>query len=58
MQIAYNFANVLFTNFKGGKMPQTYPDNSPYKRNFFRAGGIDQVKLTTGADLLNLYQLD
>ena len=26
--------------------------------NFFRAGGFDQVKLTCGADLLNLDQLD
>jgi hypothetical protein len=25
---------------------------------FFRAGGFDQVKLETGADLMNLDQLD
>src|SRR4051812_20108634 len=29
-----------------------------YKWTFFRAGGFDQVKLTTGADLRNLDQLD
>lgn len=31
---------------------------SLHKWNFFRAGGIDQVKLSSGADLLNLGQLD
>ena len=34
------------------------PTPSPYKWNFFRAGSIDQVKLTRGADLVNLAQLD
>jgi hypothetical protein len=29
-----------------------------YKWRFFRAGGFDQVKLDTGADLMNLDQLD
>ena len=29
-----------------------------HKWTFFRAGGFDQVKLTTGADLRNLDQLD
>lgn len=29
-----------------------------YRWRFFRAGGFDQVKLETGADLLNLDQLD
>ncbi len=33
------------------------PRNSHHWR-FFRAGGFDQVKLETGADLLNLGQLD
>jgi hypothetical protein len=32
--------------------------SSPYAWRFFRAGGFDQVKLDTGADLLNLDQLD
>ena len=31
---------------------------SAYRWRFFRAGGFDQVKLETGADLLNLDQLD
>jgi hypothetical protein len=31
---------------------------TPYKWKFFRAGGFDQVKLETGADLMNLDQLD
>ena len=29
-----------------------------YRWRFFRAGGFDQVKLETGADLLNMDQLD
>src|SRR5688572_31124415 len=29
-----------------------------HRWRFFRAGGFDQVKLETGADLLNLDQLD
>jgi len=29
-----------------------------YKWRFFRAGGFDQVKLDTGADLMHLDQLD
>ena len=29
-----------------------------YKWKFFRAGGFDQVKLESGADLANLDQLD
>lgn len=32
--------------------------NSPHVWRFFRAGGFDQVKLETGADLMNLDQLD
>ena len=32
--------------------------NSPHAWKFFRAGGFDQVKLETGADLMNLDQLD
>ncbi|HEX4119163.1 MAG TPA: hypothetical protein VH619_00945 [Verrucomicrobiae bacterium] len=31
---------------------------TPHQWRFFRAGGFDQVKLETGADLLNLDQLD
>jgi hypothetical protein len=31
---------------------------TPYNWRFFRAGGFDQVKLETGADLANLDQLD
>jgi hypothetical protein len=31
---------------------------TPHTWKFFRAGGFDQVKLETGADLLNLDQLD
>ena len=31
---------------------------TPYNWRFFRAGGFDQVKLETGADLMNLDQLD
>ena len=31
---------------------------SQYRWRFFRAGGFDQVKLETGADLANLDQLD
>ncbi|MGA9450064.1 MAG: hypothetical protein WBW41_01835 [Verrucomicrobiia bacterium] len=31
---------------------------SAYRWRFFRAGGFDQVKLETGADLMNLDQLD
>jgi hypothetical protein len=31
---------------------------SPHVWRFFRAGGFDQVKLETGADLMNLGQLD
>ena len=30
----------------------------PYTWKFFRAGGFDQVKIETGADLMNLDQLD
>ncbi|MSU50520.1 MAG: hypothetical protein EXS37_15780 [Opitutus sp.] len=36
-------------------MPTT---TSPHSWNFFRTGGLDQVALTTGADLLALDQLD
>jgi hypothetical protein len=36
----------------------TAPGASPHRWRFFRAGGFDQVKLETGADLLNLDQLD
>ena len=32
--------------------------NSTHSWKFFRAGGFDQVKLETGADLMNLNQLD
>ena len=32
--------------------------NSSHPWKFFRAGGFDQVKLETGADLMNLHQLD
>src|SRR5690242_5192408 len=32
--------------------------SSRYTWSFFRAGGFDQVKLTSGADLMNLDNLD
>ncbi len=32
--------------------------NTPHSWKFFRAGGFDQVRLTTGADLMALDQLD
>ncbi|HOY57514.1 MAG TPA: hypothetical protein PK640_05165, partial [Verrucomicrobiota bacterium] len=34
------------------------PTSAAYAWRFFRAGGFDQVKLETGADLLALDQLD
>ena len=40
---------------------QTLPASAPrppHLWQFFRAGGFDQVKLQTGADLMNLDQLD
>ncbi|MFM8880289.1 MAG: hypothetical protein ACKOKG_14330, partial [Verrucomicrobiota bacterium] len=40
---------------------QTHPAPAPRKSHtwqFFRAGGFDQVKIQTGADLMNLDQLD
>jgi hypothetical protein len=36
----------------------TPSSTSPHRWRFFRAGGFDQVKLETGADLLSLDQLD
>lgn len=39
-------------------MTASQQESSPHKWNFFRAGGVDQVELTTGADLLHLNQLD
>ena len=36
----------------------TPPGSSSHQWRFFRAGGFDQVKLETGADLLSLDQLD
>jgi len=36
----------------------TNPATSPYRWRFFRAGGFNQVVLNSGADLLNLDQLD
>ena len=36
----------------------TNPTTSSYRWRFFRAGGFDQVKLETGADLMHLDQLD
>ena len=38
--------------------PQTNAPRKPHTWQFFRAGGFDQVKLQTGADLMNLDQLD
>ncbi len=38
--------------------PQTTAPRKPHAWQFFRAGGFDQVKLQTGADLMNLDQLD
>jgi hypothetical protein len=37
---------------------QNQKDNMNYKWKFFRAGGFDQVKIESGADLANLDQLD
>ena len=37
---------------------QTLSNRTNYKWRFFRAGGFDQVKLDTGADLMALNQLD
>jgi len=39
-------------------MPLNSSESSPHKWHFFRAGDIDQVKLTSGSDLINLGQLD
>ena len=36
----------------------SYPSASPHAWKFFRTGGLDQVALETGADLLNLEHLD
>ncbi|MGI5861472.1 MAG: hypothetical protein ACOX6T_05375 [Myxococcales bacterium] len=36
----------------------TRPGSSPHRWRFFRAGGLDQVHLETGADLAHLDQLD
>lgn len=36
----------------------TPPGSSPHRWRFFRAGGLDQVRLETGADLAHLDQLD
>jgi hypothetical protein len=36
----------------------TFSANSRYRWTFFRAGGFDQVRLQTGADLMALDQLD
>ncbi|MEN9777339.1 MAG: hypothetical protein RIS24_2461 [Verrucomicrobiota bacterium] len=38
--------------------PQSTASRKPHAWQFFRAGGFDQVKLQTGADLMNLDQLD
>lgn len=38
--------------------PAPTPSQKPHAWRFFRAGGFDQVKLETGADLLSLDQLD
>ncbi|MBA4396331.1 MAG: hypothetical protein C0394_02940 [Syntrophus sp. (in: bacteria)] len=38
--------------------PSTFPASSRHRWTFFRAGGFDQVRLETGADLMALEQLD
>src|SRR5215471_9234882 len=38
--------------------PGTGAPMSPHIWKFFRAGGFDQVKLETGADLMHLHELD
>jgi hypothetical protein len=38
--------------------PSAPASRKPHPWQFFRAGGFDQVKLQTGADLMNLDQLD
>jgi hypothetical protein len=38
--------------------PKYLPNHMSHKWKFFRAGGFDQVKLESGADLMNLDQLD
>jgi hypothetical protein len=41
-------------------MPAPAPaqKNSPHRWSFYRAGGVDQVRLDSGADIFNLDQLD
>ena len=39
-------------------MPQAAPKSSSHRWSFYRAGGVDQVRLDKGADILNLDQLD
>lgn len=51
-------ASLADPNTTGDTLTTTGPDYSPHRWDFFRAGGIDQVRLTSGADLLNLPQLD
>src|SRR4030095_7244067 len=36
----------------------TGPMGTQHRWRFFRAGGVDQVKLTSGADLMHLHELD
>ena len=39
-------------------MAQAATKSSPHRWSFYRAGGVDQVRLDKGADILNLDQLD
>lgn len=39
-------------------MAQAAPSKSSHRWSFYRAGGVDQVRLDTGADILHLDELD
>ena len=39
-------------------MPSAVPPSPPHRWRFYRAGGVDQVRLDRGADIVNLDQLD
>jgi hypothetical protein len=45
-------------NIAAQRRLETMTTANSYRWNFFRAGGFDQVRLDTGADLANLDQLD
>jgi hypothetical protein len=53
-----SFLGVLVPSWLIFPPVQNQKDNMNYKWKFFRAGGFDQVKIESGADLANLDQLD